>query len=282
MEPHNGEGETVGSGITFSERIDNDPRRPSIENGETDSDDNADAMGCVDSWALRVGQLGASSGASFLQHVINVADGDESLNHGHRGSTTSSYVSHTLRSLGKATHSRDDLHAADYVLPLRKTADYLLNIYWESAHSVFPFLNKFEFEKSYSKLWTGADSVQSESRVFHCILNVMFAIGCKLDQKLGSKDQPKHADAYFKRARYLLTSDLLEINQFPFIQALLLMVQYLQSTNMARQCFRSLGLAIWIAQDLGLHMPDTIFALADLREQELAKRIWHSCILLDR
>lgn len=41
-------------------------------------------------------------------------------------------------------------------------------------------------------------------------------------------------------------------------------------------------LAIRIAQDLGLDLPQTSRRLEIQRDQEMARRIWHGCVMMDR
>lgn len=62
-------------------------------------------------------------------------------------------------------------------------------------------------------------------------------------------------------------------------QMLLLMCQYLQSTQNPNDCWVVLGNAIRGAQSIGLHMtPKSGTPL----EQELKKRVWYGCVYLDR
>ncbi|KAK4865055.1 hypothetical protein LT330_001678 [Penicillium expansum] len=51
---------------------------------------------------------------------------------------------------------------------------------------------------------------------------------------------------------------------------------------MPQKSFRSIGTAIHIAQDLGLHLPATIESIKDSRERDLARRVWNGCIIMDR
>ncbi|TKA57905.1 hypothetical protein B0A49_11532 [Cryomyces minteri] len=208
-----------------------------------------------------------------MRQIRNVAGGSGRLYHGHRDrGVISGYVSTTSRGLEKTRRRGDDPHTTEFILPPRRTADYLLSIYWESSYAIFSFVNKLDFENSYSLLWTGFEDVSADEQAFHCNLNLMFAIACKLDQSGPPSDQAKSSDVYFERAKTLLKFDPLEVSRFALIQAFLLMAQYLQSTNMPRQCFQSIGMAIWIAQDMGLHMPQTTSTITNIRERELARR----------
>ena len=97
-----------------------------------------------------------------------------------------------------------------------------------------------------------------------------------------AEEQDILSNAYFARAQKLLCFNLLEIGHINLVQALLLIGQYLQSTDMPQQCFQCIGLAIWIAQDIGLHIPETCLALETQHDREIALRTWHGCLLMDR
>lgn len=204
-----------------------------------------DAMGAVDGWALRAGLLGASSSANFMRQMRKAVDGKEGPDLGTRGAV-SSHVS--TRLLQRHQEWKKNLHSPEYVLPPRSTADRLMDIYWKYSFQIFPFLDEMQISECYEGLWTGGQSYLIGQQVFHCILNLAFAIACKLDAAALPGEQEESSSAYFARARKLLLFDLLTISDFHLIQALLLMSQYLQSTDMPRQCFQSIGLAIWIAQ----------------------------------
>ena len=114
------------------------------------------------------------------------------------------------------------------------------------------------------------------------MLNTVFAPGCQLNNKIKPEQKEGNANVYFERAIGLLRLDLLGSRSFHLVQALLLMGQYLQSTNTPHQCWVLVGLAIRIAQDLGLDLPQTSRRLEIHRDQEMARRIWHGCIMMDR
>lgn len=253
-------------------------------------------MGAVDGGALKAGLLGASSSANFMRQMRNTMDGTETPDLGTRGAT-SSHV--TTRTLQRQQKWKTDLHSPEYLLPPRSTVDRLMNIYWKFSHVIFPFLDKVQITECYEGLWTGCESLSIDQQIFHCILNTAFAIACKLDPAARPEEQEESSNTYFLRARKLLSFDLLDMSHFQLIQALLLMSQYLQSTNMPRGCFQSIGLAIWIAQvcsvsdleqkptyhtsqDMGLHLPETSLSIGDQHQRAMAQRVWQGCILMDR
>jgi hypothetical protein len=252
--------------------------QPKAEGNNSDTDGNADAMGCVDDWGLKAGLLGASSGARFLQQVQQVVHVTESPTR----DSLSGNESCTLKALNSSAGKREEFPSSAFVLPTRQISDRLLKIYWEYSHPIIPCLDQTQFERQYELLWKASEEEFPDEKIFHCILNLVFAIGCRLDKKGSPTNQSKSADVFFARARSLTNFELLEIGQFSLIQAFLLMGLYLQSTNMPRQCLQSVGMAIWIAQDIGLQRPETITSLKIRTERNLASRIWHCCILLDR
>ena len=89
------------------------------------------------------------------------------------------------------------------------------------------------------------------------MLNTVFALGCQLNNKIEPEQKESNANVYFERAIGLLRLDLLGFGSFHLVQALLLMGQYLQSTNTPHRCWVLVGLAIHIAQDLGLDLQQT-------------------------
>lgn len=107
----------------------------------------------------------------------------------------------------------------------------------------------------------------------------MFALGCQLSPEIGETEREPAADIFFQRSKKLLHFDILEEGNLKVVQALLLMGQYLQCTKMPGRCWIVVGLAIRLAQGLGLHL-DRIEK--NQLERELHKRLWGGCIILDR
>ncbi len=59
---------------------------------------------------------------------------------------------------------------------------------------------------------------------------------------------------FYARAKSLLSFDMLGRGSIGLVQALLLMGQYLQSTESSGLCWNVVGLAIRVAQRIGLHL----------------------------
>ncbi|KAJ9488305.1 hypothetical protein VN97_g5000 [Penicillium thymicola] len=160
-------------------------------------------------------------------------------------------------------------------------ADSLMEVYWEYVFPLYPFLIPAEMKTEYVKIWTG-DSQEYDENMMMCTLNVIFALASQLADFVPPKEREASADAFFSRAKGLFQFNLWDTGSAGLIQCLLLMAQYLQSTDSAHQCWIVTGLAIRNAQSLGLHLPQNIAHLRSFQEQQLARKIWHGCILMDR
>lgn len=153
--------------------------------------------------------------------------------------------------------------------------------YWRLVDCIYPFLNTEELESLYLQLWTGGE-LGGDGSSFLCLLNVMFSIACKLDTATAPSERGKSADAFYQGAREFLDLDLLQHRSMITIQRLLLLDQYLQSTDGPQQCWIFVGLAIRVAQSLGLDLPSTSAVIEGTPECEVICRVWHGCVLMDR
>jgi len=181
----------------------------------------------------------------------------------------------------------------DFVLPPRSIADHLVDCYWIWVHSLYPFLHRPTFMRTYQQLFeysaSNEESIQNSlpegkppGRMFRCILNLVFAFGCQFSSSISSARRDSSSDVFFKRSRLLLHVDILGSGSIYLVQALLLMGQYLQSTKSPNRCWNVVGLAIRVAQGLGLHLDSTSQNRKSIVEREVWRRVWHGCILMDR
>jgi Fungal specific transcription factor domain/Fungal Zn(2)-Cys(6) binuclear cluster domain len=224
--------------------------------------------------------FGSSSAGSFMRQIksaIDVKIGVPQNNGSETGASKSSLfqMSPPTQRIGTLEEN------VDYVLPSRKTADGLMDVYWTLVYPLYPFLNRKMFEDAYESIWSGS-SPNTDERMLTCTMNVIFALGCQLSQSIRPEKREAQAKVYFKRAQDLLRLDLWDIGSTELIQCLLLMGQYLQSTNTPHQCWMVVGHAVRVAQSLGFHLPESSFGLQSAMERELARRIWHGCIMMDR
>ena len=179
-------------------------------------------------------------------------------------------------SLGK-----NENHAA---LPLRRSADNYLHCFWEFVHPLFPVVHKTSFDAKYVKLWLPDDTQTSsvEELIFVSTLNLLFALGCQFSNQVPPNEKASVAEAFYKRSRRVLLYDILGSTSVSVVQWLLLSGIYLQSTSHASHCWNSIGLAIRLAQSLGLHLEHSDRKVGNQINREMKRRIWHTCVVLDR
>ncbi|KAK1995023.1 fungal-specific transcription factor [Colletotrichum falcatum] len=156
-----------------------------------------------------------------------------------------------------------------------------MGLYWHYVDPLYPFLDRPKFEHSYRALFAGT-SIDADERIFASTLNLVFALSTQLSESIPPEQRVSSSQAYFKRAQDLLQFSLWDTGSVELIQCLLIMSQYLQSTNNPHQTWMVVGSVVRIAQGLGLHLPETSSGLASESERNLVKRIWHGCLLMDR
>ncbi|RJE23999.1 transcription factor [Aspergillus sclerotialis] len=234
-------------------------------------------MGAVEEERPTQGFFGSSSAASFMRQIKTavdkrVASSDQRIPD-LGGAVPASLMS--TRNEGAPSS------VPNYVLPPRKMADSLMDVYWTEVFPLYPLVDSAHMRAEYAKMWTG-DSLQSDENMLMCTFNVIFALSCQLADFIQPEEREASADSFFTRAKGLLHFNLWNTGSAGLIQCLLLMAQYLQSTDSAHQCWIVTGLAVRNAQSLGLHLPQTITQLPTFQEQQLARKIWHGCVLMDR
>jgi hypothetical protein len=166
----------------------------------------------------------------------------------------------------------------NYVLPPRQVADSLMDLYWKIVYPLYPYVDRYEIEMAYQSLWTGC----YDEPMFLCMLNIIFALSCQLSDTIKPEQREASADVFFVRARETLDFNVWQAGSIQSVQAFLLLALYLQSTNEPHQCWIVVGLAIRTAQSLGLHLPETSGGVPSPRTRELLRKVWHSCVLMDR
>lgn len=178
-----------------------------------------------------------------------------------------------------ATRVNDD----EFGLPRRVVADKLVDAYFTYRHPLNPYLHEPSFRQQYEKLWLseefGGETAAEDNVGWFGLLNIVFCFGCDHAKLVGKV--PIDRTRFFKRAKTLVFSDLLQPSRIELVQALLLMGQYLHRSLDLNACWTVVGLAIRMAQGLGLHLDPNDFT-TEIVEQEVRKRVWWGCFVMDR
>jgi hypothetical protein len=234
-------------------------------------------MGAVEEGRLNQGFFGSSSAAGFMRQIKTAVDQRMSSPDRHPSGPDIALRSSFL----SVSNEIPRKEAPNYVLPPRRTADNLMDVYWNSVFPLYPFVDSIQMKAEYRNIWHG-NTLQRDEHMVMCTFNVIFALACQLADFIPPEEREPSADAYFSRAKDLFQFNLWDTGSAGLIQCLLLMAQYLQSTDSAHQCWIVTGLATRNAQSLGLHLPQTISHLHSSQEKQLAQKLWHGCVLMDR
>lgn len=221
--------------------------------------------------------FGTSSASGFVRQVRHALD----LEH----FTDAPVSSTTLRGDPRSAdldHEMNGTHKSGTIdLPPRSTADHLFDIYWSITFPLYPFLDQEETKDEYLNLWQ-PDALITVQRSFLCQVNVIFAMAAQLDEKVVPEKRAAIARVYLDRAKQQLTSELWENASLQAVQNFLILGQYLQSTTKGYQCWMVIGHAIRMAQNLGLHFRETSERIESPRRQQLYRKVWHGCVMMDR
>jgi hypothetical protein len=269
--------------------------RSSMETAPNDQESPVNAMGTASVGHPRTqtdseGFYGKSSAASFFDQVQEAF---------YRRTGKSPYQLFTAPTSSRnrndipplLSQSFDPDNLDDYSLPPRATADKLLDLYRRRVHSLYPFIHWQTLLSGYHRLWSpereigeappGVGLGASDCPLFalYSALNIMFALGLQFSGEPFEKCEAM-SRIFFRRSRRLFHIDILDRGNLALVQALLIMAQYLQSTNLPNRCWNVVGLACRVAQGLGLHLQDGDESRSQLTV-EIRRRTWHGCVLLD-
>ncbi|KAF2844119.1 hypothetical protein T440DRAFT_512370 [Plenodomus tracheiphilus IPT5] len=217
--------------------------------------------------------FGAPSAVSFLGQMRNAIQQKLGL------SETMLPEREDLQSAVLGANIQSGTRALDYVLPARRRADKLLSLYWDIVHPLYPFLDRQDFLAQYDALWKSQES-DKDDPVFLCSLNLIFALSSQLDEDVPPEARQSSADVFYERAKGSL--DLWNLDTLQCVQMLLLLSIHLQSSCVLNPSWMIIGVAIRTAQSLGLHHGETSTRIASHKDRELSRRVWHTCVLLDR
>lgn len=180
-----------------------------------------------------------------------------------------------------ATNTAQNAHN---VLPPRKHADYLLDIYWRYLFPLEPLVDKTTFLQSYQALFAGTLPDDAE-RLFLSTLNTIFAISTQIQESLAPDLREEASKTYFHRAWALLQPGniMWEPASLDLVQCLLLVSRYLQLTNHTHQTWMAVGCAVRVAQSLGLGAQGTVACTGPTDDaMQLRKQLWQGCVFMDR
>ncbi|KAF2099948.1 hypothetical protein NA57DRAFT_55880 [Rhizodiscina lignyota] len=230
---------------------------------------------------------GESSTFNFLEKVCSPAEEDGASGSAANGGAMN-YASSSLAASQKSANPYDGLlsGAGDdpFGLPHRSIADSLVDSYFKHRHPTNPYLHEPRFRQRYERVWLGqaigGESATENTLAWLGLVNMVFAFGYDHDSD-GRNSASVGRVRYFKRAQTLLFSGMLHSGTVELVQALLLMGQYYHNGLELNTCWTIVGMAIRVAQGLGLHIcPGS--SSYDPIDREVRKRTWWGCYIQDR
>lgn len=183
--------------------------------------------------------------------------------------------------------NRTSEHVDSNVLPRRRHADHLVNLFWRHLQPLEPILEEEAFYRSYEALFAGCALPENiDERVFLSILNTIFALATQLQEDRAADERNKASNAYFCRAWAILRPESIiwEPGSLEIVQCLLLMARYLQCSNNLHQTWMAVGVAVRIAQSIGLDRPAVAPDNKSPNRSRAAFRdqLWNLCVYMDR
>ncbi len=214
----------------------------------------------------------------------------------HGGSTQNATKVGFCRNTGALNLEND---STDFLIPTRTEADALVESYFANVSILHPYLHRPTFQERYRKLWTAdhveldqerADSAHARDQYrngieevqFYITLNLIFALGCRTNPLWSPYERISKSERFFARTQHPRRFETLNYGSLELVQSMLLMGQYLQSTERSAKCWNVIGLAIRVAQGIGLHLDLPATTKCSQLEVEMRKRVWWGCVILDR
>ncbi|KLJ08349.1 hypothetical protein EMPG_16219 [Blastomyces silverae] len=194
-----------------------------------------------------------------------------------------------LKRLNKVTNRKIKLstlssNSTDLIFPHRIVANKLVSAYLSREFVNLPLFHRNTFTNRYEKLWKDIELWDSETEVSHedCLfIGFLFGVFA-LATLLRNPGNLEDAEQYFTRAQNLVFLNGIEKGGILNIQAYLVLAQYLLADNNLPVAWKFVGLAIRAAQSLHLHLVTGSHHLALRDNQELARRVWHCSLMLER
>ncbi|KAJ5403234.1 hypothetical protein N7509_003105, partial [Penicillium cosmopolitanum] len=247
----------------------------------TGTEDSVDGMGAVtladeeDS-----GFFGPSSNIAFLRHLSRAV-----VQQGYLlspGAAEGGFVSASRPPSPPRRQSGDRKPQVNlFSLPPQTETLAMIQRYFSNTGLLFPYIYPPVFLETYHQM--NRENFTKVRRTWLGLLNMVLAMSTMTAATGGAKADVRIAesDVFYERGLGLCGSEILRGTTLEVVQFLLLMGQYLQGTQKSVQAWTVHGLAVKAALQLGLHSRNASKSFSTL-EQEMRKRTWYGCVVLDR
>ncbi|KXT06835.1 hypothetical protein AC578_7295 [Pseudocercospora eumusae] len=169
-------------------------------------------------------------------------------------------------------------------MPTREEADRYVEIYFSTVHVAYPFLYQPGFRQKYDDFWK-TQSARDVSPQFFCTMLAVFALGSLYTMFSSKASLRTGAHERLYEQSWTLAKKLDSGHGRNSVCMLLVQCFYLFASCQTERCWTTLGVALKIAQCLGLHVeeehPPRRQSTTSKIERELRRRAWHACYVLD-
>ena len=213
--------------------------------------------------------MGGKASESFTQLILNA------MNHGSAKMETHSYSS-------PKESARDRRDGPDLLEPPPNARD-LIKAYLDFHHVITPIFHVPTILAQFEQVLTCDPSRRHEHLYTIALLNMVCAV-VVTHNRLG-QGRPETvgpiARSYYDTAMLLVRPTIFEGWTIEKVQILILGSSYLQASSYPEECWNTLGLAVRMAYGLELHRPPDPTRF-DCIAQEVRKRVWAACYVLDQ
>ena len=173
------------------------------------------------------------------------------------------------------------LDTSPTTLPSVEEMNSLLDIYFDTAGTVFPFIHEETMRKTYTEC--RLNGFTRGRKTWLGTLNMIFAIASSYDKDyvVSAKRRFERSNVFYKRALELCGDLSRRVISLEIVHYLLLVVVHCQGTQRSVQAWNNHGLVIRSAIALGLHN-DSPARATDPVHEEHRRRTWVTIYCLDR
>ena len=213
--------------------------------------------------------MGGKASESFTQLILNA------MNHGSAKMETHSYSS--PKEIIGDTRGRPDL------LELPPDAGNLIKVYIGFHHIVTPIFHVPTILAQFERVLTCDPTHRHEHLYTIALLNMVCAIVVVHNRLKQGRPEivGPIARNYYDTAMLLVRPTIFADWTIEKVQILILGSCYLQASSYPEECWNTLGLAVRMAYGLELHRPPDPTRF-DCIAQEVRKRVWAACYVLDQ
>lgn len=220
---------------------------------------------------------GPSSNLSFLKQVAVAADPHEEPQELSQDTGVP-----TLLGFPTSRPSSPKPRARPIILPERAMTNMFMQSYWDFVHPIFPILHQISFTERFKKTTESLIDTLPQDSIFQATLSIALSLGAQRTETVPIMQRESLADELYRQSCNLASIDFLDESSMEVVQLLLLRGIYLHYSTFADRCWNTIGIALRMAQGLGLQHDGNDSGGVNQLTREMRRRVWHCCVTLDR